>query len=78
LTDTNIKLALEDAGEDVEKILAEVPKRDLTDQCITRLDRYSFCCPSYDDSQYEGLPRHDGCLGYTNEDREKPAYWMFR
>ena len=58
LTDENIRLALDDAGEDIGILTHE------------DFDRYSFCCPTYSD---EG-----GCLGYSREDQDKPAYWMFR
>lgn len=33
-------------------------------------DHFSFCCPSYSDE--------NGCQGYSLEDWEAPAYWIYR
>ncbi len=30
-------------------------------------DELTFCCPTYTDQ--------GGCMGFCNEDRDKPAYW---
>ena len=62
LTPENIASGMEDAGLDPQAVETRGGRE--------ALDRLTFCCPTYTD---EG-----GCLGYSSEDREKPAYWYSR
>jgi hypothetical protein len=67
LSEENIQLALEDAGEDPQELLTEVSRGDGRNWTATKLDRYRFFCPRYSDER--------GCPGYSEKDGKKMAYW---
>ena len=63
LTEDNIRLALEDAGEEPDII-------SLPDQ-----DHYTLFCPTYREHRKNAKAY---CLGYRDMDKDKPAYWEYR